>query len=278
MAIQNPVPDVLGDIQAAVAAGAALGDPRTADAAPGSGVFTVVPKGYELASLEGFLARPLHVRQIVDLDDAESFIEYVKEYRLDERTRIFFDQEEAEFVAVLDYHGNGEAPEWCAHRAMFKAQQSVEFTTWMAQNKRQMQQVEFARFLEENLPDVVEPAGAVLLEIALTFEAKKDVEFASGVRLQNGQIQLTYNEVVRGTAQKGTLEVPEQFVLGIPIHTGGPSYRIPVRLRWRLHEGKATFWYELVRPHRFVEAALKEIRERIAAETALKVLAGSLPG
>jgi uncharacterized protein YfdQ (DUF2303 family) len=144
----------------------------------------------------------------------------------------------------------------------------------MLQNKKQLTQVDFARFLEDNLPDIVEPEGATLLEVALTFEAKKDVEFASGVRLQNGQIQFQYNEVIRGAAQKGTLEVPEQFVLGIPIHVGGPAYRIPVRFRWRLHEGKAVFWYEIVRPHRYVEDALREIRERIGQETGIDVLAG----
>lgn len=276
MGTQNPVSDVLGDVQAAVAAGAALGDPRTADSAPGSGVFTVVPKGYELASLEDYLARPLRVRQNVALDDAESFIEYIKAYRLSERTRVFFNQEQGEFLAVLDYHGNSIAPEWCAHRARFKAQQSVEFSTWMGMNRQPMDQLQFARFLEDNQVDVVKPDGAVLLEIALTFETKKDVEFASGVRLQNGQIQFKYNEVVRGSAQSGTLEIPDEFKLGIPVHVGGPKYEIPVRLRWRLKEGKVVFWYEVVRPHRFLEAALKEIRERISAETTLKVLAGSL--
>ena len=137
-----------------------------------------------------------------------------------------------------------------------------------------MTQVDFARFLEENMPDVVEPNSAELLQVALTFEAKKSVEFSSGVRLNNGQIQFQYDEVVRGTAQKGTIEIPEQFVLGIPIHVNGPAYRIPVRLRWRLQEGKVVFWYEIVRPHRFIEDALKEIRERVATETALPILAG----
>ena len=132
-----------------------------------------------------------------------------------------------------------------------------------------MTQVDFARFLEENMPDVVEPNSAELLQVALTFEAKKSVEFSSGVRLNNGQIQFQYDEVVRGTAQKGTIEIPEQFVLGIAIHVNGPAYRIPVRLRWRLQEGKVVFWYEVVRPHRFIEDALKEIRERIGDETAI---------
>lgn len=261
------------DTSVAIAAGAALSEPRTLPEATANGVYTVVPEGYELKSLEEFLPRPLRLEQQVELHDAESFIAYVNGFKLPGATRLFFDQEKETFAAVLDYH-EVETPSWCEHQASFTAKRSPEFQTWSGQNRKAMSQVDFARFLEENLPDVVEPAGAMLLEIALTFEAKKDVEFASGVRLQNGQVQFTYNEVVRGTAQKGTIEIPDKFVLGIPIHVGGPAYRIDVRLRWRLNDGKVTFAYELVRPHRYVEDALKEIRERIAGETGLAVLAG----
>ncbi|MBZ5619879.1 MAG: YfdQ family protein [Acidobacteriia bacterium] len=265
----------IGDVQSAIAAGAALGDPRTLPETPApTGFYTVVPEDYKIESLEQFMSSPLRIEQTVELHDAASFIEYVDEFGNPEVSRIFFDQEHERFEVIIDYHGGNGAPGWCEHVAGFVARRSEEFKAWMAQNKKQMTQVDFARFLEDNLPDIVEPEGATLLEIALTFEAKKDVEFASGVRLQTGQIQFTYNEVVRGAAQKGTLDVPEQFILGIPIHVGGPAYRIPVRFRWRLHEGKAVFWYEIVRPHRFVEDALKEIRERIAQATGLDVLAG----
>ncbi|MCC6366876.1 MAG: DUF2303 family protein [Bryobacterales bacterium] len=266
----------IGDIQSAIAAGAALSEPRTIPETPEpTGLYAVVPADYKLESLEDFLPRPLRVRQQVSLHDAQSFIAYVKEFGDHELSRIFFNQEKETFQAVLDYHAANGQPGWCAHVAGFTTRRSEEFKAWMVQNKKQMGQVDFARFLEDNLPDIVEPEGAMLLQIALTFEAKKDVEFASGVRLQNGQIQFQYNEVIRGAAQKGTLEVPEQFVLGVPIHVGGPAYRIPVRFRWRLHDGKAIFWYEIVRPHRYVEDALKEIRERIAEVTRLDVLAGA---
>ena len=265
----------MGDVPAAIAAGAALGNPRgLPETTVPTGVYTVVPEGYKLESLEAFMGRPLRVRQKVELHDAASFIDYVQEFGDHEVSRIFFDQEHEVFQIIIDYHEGNGMPGWCNHIAGFTARRSVEFTTWMGQNRKQMTQVDFARFLEDNIPDVVEPNSADLLQVALTFEAKKSVEFSSGVRLNNGQIQFAYDEVVRGTAQKGTLEVPEQFVLGIPIHVGGPAYRIAVRFRWRLQEGKAIFWYEIVRPHRFVEDALNEIRERIGLETGLDVLAG----
>jgi uncharacterized protein YfdQ (DUF2303 family) len=271
----NNASDSIGDVQAAIAAGAALGDPRTPVTDEKAGIFTVVPKDYQIQSLEEFLPRPLRIAQNVLLHDADSLIAYVNEYAKPGVTHIFFDGPQEQFVAVLDYHEKPEAPNWCDHTATFHPRRSVEFTTWMNQNRKQMTQVDFARFLEENLPDIVEPNSAELLQVALTFEAKKSVEFSSGVRLANGQIQLAYDEIVRGTAQKGTIEIPEQFVLGIAIHVNGPAYRIPVRLRWRLQEGKVAFWYEMVRPHRFIEDALKEIRDRVMKETGIQVLAGT---
>ena len=271
---QTDAPEI-GNIQAAIAAGAALGGPRSPVAQPGAGVFAVVPKDYRIESLESYLPRPLRIEQNILLHDADSFIAYVNAFRQDDQTRIFFDGGDGAFMAVFDYHKFSEEPAWCEHTALFKPRRSVEFEVWMGMNRKQMTQVDFARFLEENMPDVVEPNSAELLQVALTFEAKKSVEFSSGVRLNNGQIQFQYDEVVRGTAQKGTIEIPEQFILGISIHVNGPAYRIPVRLRWRLQEGKVVFWYEVVRPHRFIDDALKEMRERVAKETEVPILAGT---
>jgi uncharacterized protein YfdQ (DUF2303 family) len=267
-------PLTIGDTQAAIAAGAALGDPRSPCVDEKAGVFSVVPKDYHVVDLEKYLPRPLRIKESVHLDDTDSFIAYVNSFKLPV-SQIFFNTQEEEFVGVLDYH-EVETAGWCGHTATYKPRRSVEFETWMGANRKQMTQVDFARFLEENMPDVVEPNSAELLQVALTFEAKKSVEFSSGVRLNNGQIQFQYDEVVRGAAQKGTIEIPEKFVIGVPIHVNGPAYRIDVRLRWRLQEGKVVFWYEIVRPHRYIEDALKEIRERVGVETTMGILSGSL--
>ncbi len=267
-------PVEIGDVQSAIAAGAALGEPRTVPTElPGAGVFTVVPKDYAVKDLESFLPRPRRIQQQVWLYDTDSFISYVKEF-MSGSTLIFFDAQQEEFNAAFDYH-EIDKPSWCEHQATYKPRRSVEFETWMGVNRKQLTQVEFARFLEENLPDIAEPKSAELLEAALRFEAKKNVTFSSGMRLDNGQIQFQYDEDVRNTPQKGTIELPAQIVLGISVHMNGPAYRISVRLRWRLQDSKLCFWFEIVRPHKFVEDALSEIRQRIEKETAIPLLVGS---
>ena len=191
----------IGDVPAAIAAGAALGNPRgLPETTVPTGLYTVVPEGYKLESLETFMGRPLRVRQKVELHDAASFIDYVQEFGDHEVSRIFFDQEHEVFQIIIDYHEGNGMPGWCNHIAGFTARRSVEFTTWMGQNRKQMTQVDFARFLEDNIPDIVEPNSADLLQVALTFEAKKSVEFSSGVRLNNGQIQF---HVRRGRPRHG---------------------------------------------------------------------------
>ena len=270
-----------GDVEAAIAAGVALGDPvQVSPGENGNGLYAIVPRGYVLESLERFLGRPLRIKQQVTLDDTPSYVAYVNEYRQGGASHIFFDKERENFIAVLDYHqasGNDPQPAWGDHVAQYHPKRSKEFTTWMAQNRKGMSQTDLARFLEDNLPDITEPSAADMLEIAINFEAHTEASFRSGIRLASGQIQLQYNEEIRGgTTKEGTLECPEKFYLGIPVHEGGPGYKIEVRLRWRLKEGAVTFWFEIVRPHRVIDDALDEIRTVVADGTSIPMLAGSV--
>ena len=114
------------------------------------------------------------------------------------------------------------------------------------------------------------------LEEARTLEAKKKVNFASSLRLSDGSTQFTYEEDVQGSAQKGQLQVPEVFVLAIPVFENGDLWRVEAQLRYRIADGgKLTIWYELVRPHKVIETAVKELRATIATETGLPVLVGA---
>ena len=117
-----------------------------------------------------------------------------------------------------------------------------------------------------------------MLEVSRTLEAKKKVNFASGIRLANGEVQFTYEEQIQGTAAKGQIKVPETFVLGIPVFHGGPRYHVEARLRYRIADGGAmTMWYDLLRPHKIIEHAALEVWKEIETETGESILHGS-PG
>ena len=67
-------------------------------------------------------------------------------------------------------------------------------------------------------------------------------------------------------------------VLGFEkVFENGDPWRVEAKLRYRIGDGgKLSIWYELVRPHKVIEAAVKELRATIATDTGLNILVGSL--
>ena len=160
-------------------------------------------------------------------------------------------------------------------RQIYACPLSPEWQTWRAESGQQMNQEAFAQFIEDNLPDIAIPTAAEMLEISRSLEAKKKVNFASGIRLSNGQNELTYEEEITGTAQKGKLKVPEEFQIGIPVLEGGQRYAVNARLRYRIGDGgKLTMWYELIRPHKILDDAVHAVRLEIEQGTEMPVFNG----
>lgn len=236
--------------------------------------YTVIPEDYRVQSLEKMLDAPVRKRGKIALNDAKSFIAYFNKH--DFASTIYGQINPPRFLAVIDDHGKSDAG-WREHLAEYKCPLSDEWTTWVRSNTRQMTQAEFAKFIEDNLPDVVTPPGADMLEISRSLEAKKKVNFASGIRLQNGQTELTYEEEIQGTAAKGKLQIPEIFSLGIPVLDGGPRYKVDARLRYRINEGRLAFWYDLVRHHKVLEDAVMDVWKEISDQTKREILNGD-PG
>lgn len=131
-------------------------------------------------------------------------------------------------------------------------------------NGKLLAQAEFARFIEDNLPDIVQPAAADMLRIALTLQVKKDAAYASDLRLDNGQTQFRYEETIRGTTKAGDLLIPDSFTLNIPVFLGGPRLTVTARLRYRIQEQKLVIGYELVRPQHVRLAEVTRVTSEIA--------------
>ena len=235
----------------------------------------VIPEAHRVTDLEAFLPHPTRKRGLTTLRDVQSFTRLVGQEK-NSSTRIYGRYDPPSFTAVFNDNGSYMAG-WQDHRALFDCPLSVEWKTWKAHDGRKMNQEEFAQFIENNLPDIAQPPAADMLEISRTLEAKKKVNFASGIRLANGQNQLTYEEEISGTAAKGQIQVPEEFTIGIPVLEGGVKYAVTARLRYRILDGgKMQMWFELVRPHKIIEDAVKEVWNLIEQETSLTVLNGGI--
>ncbi|HLP07911.1 MAG TPA: DUF2303 family protein [Opitutaceae bacterium] len=237
----------------------------------------------KIESLERYLPEPLRERARAVFNEPQSFINYVMAHD-DEGTHLFGDVTEAggSFTAILDYHlptagdTSRQGAQWGEHTARLNLQVTPEWQRWLGSNAKPFEQAQFAEFLEDNVRDVVKPSGAELLEVALTLQAAKKVAFRSGMRLSNGEHQLTYVEEIAGQAgATGQLQVPERFTIAVAPFEGTEPVEIEVRLRYRLMEGRVVFVYQLLRPDVKIREVWQGIRERITEVTNRGVYRGT---
>lgn len=265
----------MDNIQAALDAGASLGNIKDVAGVP----FVVVPDDFQVVDMEHHLAAPMRATGNTNFYDEASFIHFVNETKNPD-TRIYFQANPVRFRAVFNDHqaaSAGGVPGWRDFSATYDAPLSVEWKLWLGASGKKMTQADFAQFIEDNAPDIVTPAPAEFVELSHTLQAKKTVNFASGIRLQDGSNQLTFEETATATAgAKGQLVIPEIFTLGIPVLEGGDRYSVQARLRYRIADAKLSIWYELVRPHKIIEDVVAVTRSRIAEATGITLLNGSI--
>lgn len=230
----------------------------------GSAHHAVLPPGYKLEDITGAIEaaepNPNRKKGKVLLNDVASFTQYLTKHAVPASCNIYADPDNRTLVGVLNDHTEEDyTAGWRDHRAVYTAEYSREFALWLAQDGVKMEQEDFAVFLEDNIADVVEPSGEALLQVALTLQAKTEVNFKSHRRLDNGQVQFGYSENTSSTAgADGSLEIPREFTIGLRVFKHAPEgYRIKARLKYRLGAGKLKFWYELDRPANVVEDAFK---------------------
>jgi uncharacterized protein YfdQ (DUF2303 family) len=266
------------DAQVGLNAGLMIADARFLS---GGVPYVIVPEGARYESLEHELASPRRKHGNTTLRDVASFVAAVTDQKTDS-TRLYGSYNPPAFKAVFNDNAatsENTAPTsagWRDHTATYACPLSVEWNTWKGQDGKRMTQEQFAQFIENNLPDIANPPAADMLEISRSLEAKKKVNFASGIRLSNGQNELAYEEQVSGTAAKGKLVVPEEFTIGIPVLEGGAAYAVTARLRYRIQDGgQLSMWFELVRPHKILEDAVKNVWTQIEAGTGMTILNGS---
>lgn len=249
--------------------------PLSMEGKEGGAPFAYVPSGYTTKDLEEFLGAPVRKRASVSLSDTASFIGYVDKHKVHDHTTLYanadFAKQSATIVALLDDHGpqTDQATWRDSHKATYAPVKTVEWTRWAEKNKRQMDQMEFAEFLEDNLKDIAPniegmPTGAQILELATKFEAASDKKLASKISLQNGGYNVSYiDESTQQTVD--SMKLFKQFSLGIRVFEGGDPYRLDARLKWRQDGAVLRFFYELIRPDQVFKDSVKDEIKKIDA-------------
>lgn len=246
----------------------------------GCSTFFTLPEGYKLEDVTSQLEKALPTRSraqgTVNLGDVPSLLAYCTDQVAQERGYIYADPNTLTITAVFNDQRSTLHPGWRDHRATYTAQYTPEFKKWKENNGKAMGQQEFAEFIEDNYADLAGTDAQVLLAVATTIQATSGINFSSARRLQDGQTQLTYNEVIDAKAgSDGALKIPQTFTLGLRIFANGDGYKLTARLKYRLAAGGSVkFWYELDRADRAVEDAFAGYVNTVREQSGYTVLIG----
>jgi len=239
---------------------------KTVQKTTGGVPFIVVPEDSSVHEFDHLLERPINLNQTVNLHTAKDFIGYVNRFS-DVNSVIFVDVLNGRVKAVLDYHeavpvsvyNSNANPRHCKHIANFTVHKTTEFKKIEECSGKKFSQTEFALFLEDIMPHIAEPVAAELYEIVQTLSANTKVDFKSGVRTNNGEVTLTYNETIEATAgREGKLTIPETIKFGVQVHRGGNAYLLPARFRYRINGGSIVFWYDLDQLEKAIEKSMED--------------------
>lgn len=247
--------------------------------------FIVMPDGYvakdvtEPNAVDEFL--PKVVTQAATLQTLDSLVGYTNRYGTSD-TILMADIDHNKIVALIDYHSpsDGEeasTPNRVKHTASMVLPLSFEWATWTAKHDKLMPQLEFARFLEENAPDIAAPSGGDLLDAIKDLQAKRKVDFQKAVRTSSDNENFEFkDETTIGSSRQGAIEVPTRFLLRIPVYFGRPPVELYAFLRWNLDEGQLFLGVALNRREHVRQAEFKMIVNEAAERTGREAMFGRL--
>lgn len=257
--------------------------PKIVEAGPEHFLRIALPPGWTMAERddEKLQLTPRRKRAKVRAHDADSFCVYLSRHGSVSHSTIWCEADysagKVGFTAIINDHGEEEDPHWRDHTCHYAPVFSQEWKNWTSKNKGHFGQAEFAAFIEDNLKDIAGgdglPSGAQMLEMALSFEANQDMRFKSAIRLQNGGVQMSFvQDDDQQTLQK--MQMFDRFAIGLPVFWNGDAYRVDARLRYRVRDGKLTFWFELIRSDKVLEAATQTLISQIRDNTELPFFFG----
>jgi uncharacterized protein YfdQ (DUF2303 family) len=226
-------------------------------------------------SEQGAIPKPLpdHIEQGVTLQTVDSLVDYTNRFRTAD-TVLFADIDTNTIVSAIDYHAPTKASH-VDHKARLTLPHSVEWKTWVSIHDKLMPQLMFARFLEENAADIVEPMGADLLEACRDLQAVRKVNFTKAVRTATDNENFEYTDETEART-RGGVELPKKFALSLPVYFGGAETSLYAFLRWKLDEGQLTLGVALHRHEHVRQAVFKQLVLDAAERTDRPAVFGKL--
>lgn len=239
--------------------------------------------------------KPSRVAGGVTVETQDSLVDYVRDFK-GTGTRLFASISTSVIVAVLDYHaGRTDSvadmgsvstpvdelheyvpePDHGQHVATLRLPYSEEWTTWTGQDGKLVDQLAFARFIQENAPDIESPDAATLLELVRDLRATRTKKFTGDVNMAAARDGFTYEDRTDLRSQ-GELNVPDAFVVRIPVYFGGQSVAVQAQLRFDVNEdGKMALGFKMLRRESIRQATFKELVADVADRSGCPVVYGT---
>jgi uncharacterized protein YfdQ (DUF2303 family) len=198
--------------------------------------------------------------------DVSSFVQALAKHGVTE-TEVWALDSTSSIRAVINAHAE-LTPGHQDHTITLQLQRTDDWKEWTDHDGKLHDQVAFAEFIEDHLPNFVDPTGADMLELAQTFQATTKVDFASSQRVKSGETQLLYSETGTASAgKKGQLAIPDTFTIALQPFDRGDTYKVQARFRYRITDGHLRLGYRLTRPKDVLRDAFDQVVAKVGKDT-----------
>lgn len=243
--------------------------------------YLIIPDGYDAKDVtdpHGLFPRtPAYIKQRVEVQTLDSLVEYVNAFKT-ANTKLFADMKANSITALIDYHQQDGKAANVAHAATMALPFSEEWKLWTSIDGGLHGQLEFARFIEENHPDIADPNAAELIELTRDLHAHRNVKFTKVVRTDSDNENLVAEDTTTlktGASGKG-VELPRQFTLRIPVYFGESAIDMTAFLRWKVDDDGMKLGIKMWRPEHVRQAMFKQIVTGAADRTSLIAVFGKI--
>jgi uncharacterized protein YfdQ (DUF2303 family) len=265
-------------VDSAIQAGIEIANVKTIPRESGETTTVLVPDGFTVQTIKNERQNPSRKTGSRVFLSAKSFCSYVNKHKDADATIIVADEHKAKIIAYLNDHTPASA-NWADFTAQFDVGFSKQWLTWFKRayspddvRDRAFDQAAFVDFLENNRSDIMtsgvkdekgeEIKTVSFLELSsllLNLQITVDEKLTSEIDPRTGTTRFHYEN----QEKKGSVVIPSEFYLALPIYKTGKIYQVKIRIRYRKSNSKIVFFYLIDQAEKLIEAAFDDICRKV---------------